>query len=134
VRYIYSNTYHDRWVSRGEPSAWPPRSPNINPLDFSRRDTWNALCMQFLLTEKRHFALRICITIRKCPGVFDQVWQSMVKRAEACIESHGGYFEHSLLLYSLSHNSQFNISGKMLIWTFSSLCTWKPCPKLPRTI
>jgi hypothetical protein len=36
VRDVLSNTYHDRWIGRGGPTAWPPRSPDLNPLDFYR--------------------------------------------------------------------------------------------------
>jgi hypothetical protein len=31
---VLSNTYHNRWIGRGGPTAWPPRSPDLNPLDF----------------------------------------------------------------------------------------------------
>jgi hypothetical protein len=32
---VLNNTYHDRWISReGPPTAWPPRSPDSNSLDF----------------------------------------------------------------------------------------------------
>jgi hypothetical protein len=31
---VLSNTYHDVWMGRGGPTAWPPRSPDLNPLDF----------------------------------------------------------------------------------------------------
>jgi hypothetical protein len=24
-----------RWITRGGPNAWPPRSPDLTPLDFS---------------------------------------------------------------------------------------------------
>jgi hypothetical protein len=35
VRDVLNNTYHDRWIGRGEPAAWPPRSTtDLNPLDF----------------------------------------------------------------------------------------------------
>jgi hypothetical protein len=34
VRDVLSNTYHDRWIGRGGPTAWPPRSPGWNPMDF----------------------------------------------------------------------------------------------------
>lgn len=26
--------YGDHWIGRGGPIAWPPRSPDLNPLDF----------------------------------------------------------------------------------------------------
>jgi hypothetical protein len=31
---VISNTYHDRWISKGGPTAWPPRSLDLNPLNF----------------------------------------------------------------------------------------------------
>jgi hypothetical protein len=34
VRDVLSNTYHDRWIGRGGHTAWPPRSPDLNPLYF----------------------------------------------------------------------------------------------------
>jgi hypothetical protein len=37
VRDILKNTYHDRWIGRGGPTAWPPRSPDFNPPDFHLR-------------------------------------------------------------------------------------------------
>ena len=27
-------TFPGRWVGRGGPTAWPPRSPGLTPLDF----------------------------------------------------------------------------------------------------
>jgi hypothetical protein len=36
---VLSYTQHDRLIGRGGPTAWLPRSPDLNPLDFymSRR-------------------------------------------------------------------------------------------------
>jgi hypothetical protein len=35
VRDILSNTYHDRWIGTGGPTAWPPLStPDLKFLDF----------------------------------------------------------------------------------------------------
>jgi hypothetical protein len=34
VRDVLNNICHDRWIGRGEPIAWPPRFPALNPLDF----------------------------------------------------------------------------------------------------
>jgi hypothetical protein len=34
VRGVLNNTYCDRWIGRGGPTAWPRRSPDLNPLDF----------------------------------------------------------------------------------------------------
>jgi hypothetical protein len=34
VGVVLSNSYHGRWIRRGGPTAWPPRLPDLNSLDF----------------------------------------------------------------------------------------------------
>jgi hypothetical protein len=34
VRDVLTNTHHDVWIGRGGPTAWPPRPPDLNPLDL----------------------------------------------------------------------------------------------------
>ena len=34
VRQFLSVTFPNRWIGRGRPILWPPRSPNITPMDF----------------------------------------------------------------------------------------------------
>jgi hypothetical protein len=35
VRPWLNATYPGRWIGRGGPIAWPPRSPDLTPMDFS---------------------------------------------------------------------------------------------------
>jgi hypothetical protein len=51
VRDVLNNTYHDRWIGRGGPTAWPIRSPDFNPLDFYVWEHLKPLCMHLLLTS-----------------------------------------------------------------------------------
>jgi hypothetical protein len=46
--------------------------------------------------EALHRTVVACQTNRNYPGIFARMWRSMIRRVEACIESHGGYFEHLL--------------------------------------
>jgi hypothetical protein len=39
ARDVPNNNHHDRWIGRGGPTAWPPRSPDLNPLDFTCGNT-----------------------------------------------------------------------------------------------
>jgi hypothetical protein len=43
-----------------------------------------------------HRIVDACQTIRNCSGIFERMRRSMMKCVEACIESHGGNFEHLL--------------------------------------
>jgi hypothetical protein len=45
VRDVLSNAYHDRFIGRGGPIAWPRRSPDLNPPDFYLCGHLNPLSM-----------------------------------------------------------------------------------------
>lgn len=34
VRMFLNQRFPNRWIGRGGPVLWPPRSPDLNPLDF----------------------------------------------------------------------------------------------------
>ncbi|EZA47877.1 hypothetical protein X777_15252, partial [Ooceraea biroi] len=34
VQEFLNNTFPNRWIGRGGPVAWPPKSPDLNPCDF----------------------------------------------------------------------------------------------------
>jgi hypothetical protein len=65
VRGVLSNSYHDRWIGTGGPTAWPPCStPYLNPLDFYLWGHLNTLCMQLLLTTKEHVTIVLWMPVR----------------------------------------------------------------------
>lgn len=87
-----------RWIGRGGPIAWPPRSPDLNPLDFYLWGHLKSLVYSTPVDDVRTLHARIvaaCQTVRTTPGIFFyRVRDSMRRRAVACIESQGGHFEH----------------------------------------
>jgi hypothetical protein len=94
VRDVLSNTRHDRGIGAGGPTAWPPRSPDLNPLDFY---LWGHLAIVVYAApvdnEEAHRIVDACQTTCNYPGIFARMWRPM-RYVEACIESHGGHFEH----------------------------------------
>jgi hypothetical protein len=34
VRDHLNERFHERWIGRGGPVSWPPRSPDLTPLEF----------------------------------------------------------------------------------------------------
>jgi hypothetical protein len=96
VRYVLKNKDHGQWIAKGGPTVPSPCSPDLSPL-------------QLLLTIKRHFTITLWMPVRlsmTIPRTSEQMQQSTKRHVKACIESHGGHFEHLLLMYSFSHNSQ----------------------------
>jgi hypothetical protein len=56
--------------------------------------------------EALHHRIVMPLRLRNYPDISEQMRCSMMRRVEACIESHGRHFEHILYMYSFSHNSQ----------------------------
>lgn len=99
VRAVLDNTYPNKWIGRSGPVAWPPRSPDLNPLDFYLWGHLKALVYAVPINNAEMLRERIfaaCESIRNRPGIFERVRQSMTRRVYACIESGGGHFEHLL--------------------------------------
>jgi hypothetical protein len=73
VRDVLNNTYHGRWIGRGGHTAWPPHSPDFNPLGFY---LWGQLKTRVYAApvdnKERlpHRIVGVCQTIRNCPGIF----------------------------------------------------------------
>jgi hypothetical protein len=87
VRDVLSYSYHH--------NAWPPRSPDLNPLNFCLWGHVKPLYIQLLFTTNGHIALWMsCQSIRNYPGIFKRMRRSLMRRIEACIEFHGGHFEN----------------------------------------
>jgi hypothetical protein len=119
-------------MGRG-PTAWPSPSPDLNPLDFYVWGHLKTLVYAASVDNEEalhHRIVAACQTIRCYPGIFERMRRSMMRRVEACTESHGGHFQHLLYKCTLSAiTHKLNVSGHMLIWTFfSCFGMWNSCP------
>jgi hypothetical protein len=86
-----------RWIGRGGSIAWPPRSPDLNPLDFYLRGHLKSLVYSSPVDDAETLRNRILAgfqTIRNMPGIWDRLRVAMRRRAEACIQAAGGHMEH----------------------------------------
>jgi hypothetical protein len=68
--------------------------------------------------ELLHRIVEACQTISRYPGIFARMRRSMMRRVEACMESHGGHFEHLLQSTISAVAHKLNVSGHMLMCTF----------------
>lgn len=92
-----NNNFHNRWIGRSGPQPWPPRSPDLNCLDFFLWGHLKTLVYSTPIHTVEELKIRItdsCETIRNTPGIFYRVRESMRKRVEACILAEGGHFQH----------------------------------------
>ncbi|KAJ4436462.1 hypothetical protein ANN_16493 [Periplaneta americana] len=91
-RYL-DRRFPDRWIGRGGPIAWPPRSPDLNPLDFYLWGHLKSLVYSSLVLDLESLRNRIVACsedIRNTPGVWDRVRRSMRHRCEwdSCIKMY----------------------------------------------
>ncbi|KAJ4448747.1 hypothetical protein ANN_00138 [Periplaneta americana] len=87
-RYL-DRRFRDRWIGRGSPIAWPPRSPNVNPLHFYLWGHLKSLVYSSPVPDLESLRNRIVACsedIRNTPGVWDRVRRSMRHRYEAQIQ------------------------------------------------
>jgi hypothetical protein len=97
VREVLRNTFHDQWIGREGPTAWPPRSPDLIPLDLYLWGHLNPLVYAPPVDNEEaphHRIVDACQTIRNFPGIFERMRRSMMRRVEACTDYHRGHFEH----------------------------------------
>ncbi|KAJ4436003.1 hypothetical protein ANN_18627 [Periplaneta americana] len=83
-RYL-DRRFPDRWIGRGGPIAWPPRSPDLNPLDFYLWGHLKSLVYSSPVPDLESLRNRIVACsedIRNTPGVWDRVRRSMRHRCE----------------------------------------------------
>ncbi|KAJ9587544.1 hypothetical protein L9F63_019024 [Diploptera punctata] len=76
VRNSLKESFPDRWIGRGGPIGWPPRSPDITPLEFF---LWVYVKDRVFATPVQDLHdLRTCIldTIATAPiNILDRTWQ-----------------------------------------------------------
>ena len=85
------------WIGRGGPHKWPPRSPDLTPMDFF---LWGFLKQAVYenhpttMNELKANIIRECQNIQE--EVLGRVAENTVKRIQLCYNRHGGLLEHVL--------------------------------------
>jgi len=76
---------------------WPPRSPDLNPLDCHVWDYMKAMVYEQKVNTREliHRLLSAARSINNA-AVLREVTSSLVTRVRKCMETDGGHFEHLL--------------------------------------
>ena len=99
VRDYLNESFPNRWLGRGGPVAWPPRSPDLTPLDFYLWGHMKTLVYENMVDSRTALRDRIFAAaehIRNHPNNIASATQSLLMRAENCIAADGGHFEQLL--------------------------------------
>ena len=98
VREYLDECFPNRWIGRGGSIRWPPRSPDLNPMDYFLWGHYKAVVYGRTLPENEADIMdRIHqATATVTEEMLVRTWQNVLKRARKCIEVGGGHFEHLL--------------------------------------
>lgn len=89
--------YGQRWIGRGGPVAWPPRSPDLNPLDFFVWGYIKDIVYATPVNTREELLQRIENAAQTItPQHLLNVRHSLTHRSQLCVDQNGGHFEQLL--------------------------------------
>lgn len=97
VREWLHATFPNQWIGRGGVISWPPRSPDLTPLDFYFWGHVKSIVyaepypqdMNELKAKITH-AIQTLIS----PAILERVRRNFERRIDLCVVNNGGLFEH----------------------------------------
>lgn len=97
VREFLNLNYPNRWIGRGGPVAWPPRSPDLTPPDFFLWGYLKNIVYSTVPTTPEDLKERIRQACRSIPeNVLRKTVNAFERRVRLCIDQNGGTFENLL--------------------------------------
>lgn len=99
VRNHLNQRFPHRWIGRGSAFPWPPRSPDINPLDFYLWGHMKAIVYKTDINTREELLEKIqeaANVIKNNQETFPKVRRYLLKSLRKCIEVNGGHFQHLL--------------------------------------
>lgn len=95
VREFLSEWKENRWIGRGGPIAWPPRSPDLTPLDFYLWGYVKEQVFEEAPTTRENMKDRIREAFHNIRiETLQAVQENFVRRLHLCIQEQGRTFEH----------------------------------------
>ena len=95
VRQWYDETFPDHWIGRRGSVEWAPRSPDLNPLDFSVWGYLKAKVYGTKIRDRDHLHHRIAAEYRAIsPEMVSNILENLVTRLHLCLENGGNHFEN----------------------------------------
>ncbi|PNF36795.1 hypothetical protein B7P43_G09632 [Cryptotermes secundus] len=99
VIHYLDESFPNRWLGRDGSVVWPPRSPDLTPLEYYLWGHMKTLVYETKVDSQEALPVRIFAAaehIRHHPGNIAYAPQSLMMRAENCIAAGGGHFEQLL--------------------------------------
>lgn len=93
------NDKYTPWIGRGGTIAWPPRSPDLTPLDFFLWGTMKQRVYREVSNTREELLQRIMVTadeLKNDREMLMRATQQVGLRAMACLQNNGGHIEQFL--------------------------------------
>lgn len=95
VREYLDNEFRRRWIGRGGPIRWPPRSPDLTKLDFFLWGAVKERVYRTAPTTREDMKARIRMAFQEISAAtLRNVSQSFLERMRLCVQENGGHIEH----------------------------------------
>ncbi|GBN54935.1 hypothetical protein AVEN_227632-1 [Araneus ventricosus] len=92
VRDFLDENFPDRWCGRGGPISWPPRSPNITPLDFFLWGFVKNIVYKTPVPSLDEPKRRIVTTIQNVtPQLLENTWREIEFRLDVLRATKGSH-------------------------------------------
>ena len=83
-----------QWIGRGGPIAWPPRSPDLIPLDYYLWGHMKNLIYEIPVESEEDLLARVMAAADVGgPEIDDRVYHNMIRRYRICVEVGGRHIE-----------------------------------------
>ncbi|XP_057322509.1 uncharacterized protein LOC130665898 [Microplitis mediator] len=90
-------TYPNSWIGRNGPFPWPPRSPDLTPLDFFLWGYMKGVVYETEPEDQFETMARIQVAyLNITPDMMEKVRTDLIRRCRLCIQVGGGTFEQLL--------------------------------------
>ena len=91
VRGYMNNVFPNRWIGRGGPVQWPPRSPDLIPMDFFIWVEMKCLVYETPVDTPEELVARVA----EAAAIIHER-QSFARRYQLCINVNGRHFQQLL--------------------------------------
>lgn len=99
VRQHLDERFPGRWIGRGGPISWPPRSPDLTPLDYCLWGWFKEEVYKVKVDTRDALIQRIrnaAADIKERQESIRRATGALLLRSRKCLEVNGGIFEHLL--------------------------------------
>ena len=90
VRAFLNDKFLERWIGRGGPAAWPPRSPDINSLDFF---LWGYVNIEVFKSLPHLKGLITKALAQVTALMLDKTLKELLRRLKLLTNNHGSHVE-----------------------------------------